>query len=153
MSKVVISYGTFDLFHVGHLNLLTRLRALGDKLVVGVSTDEFNALKGKRTFVPFEDRAAIVRALGCVDEVFPEDSWDQKRSDIVNFRATTLGMGSDWSGRFDEYSDLCEVVYLPRTEAISSTELKKLLNVLDQQHVRELKDALDMIASVVRQFE
>lgn len=153
MGKVIITYGTFDLFHVGHLNILSRLRALGDRLVVGVSTDEFNATKGKKTFIPYADRAAIVGALACVDEVFPEQAWDQKPTDIVRFGASALGMGGDWEGRFDELRSLCEVVYLPRTQAISSSHLKRLLHVLNQDHVHSLKEALDMISAVVAQFE
>ena len=122
--KTVLTYGTFDLFHIGHLRLLERLAMLGDRLVVGVSTDEFNALKGKRSLIPFEDRAAIVGALGMVDEVFAEDRWDQKEEDIRRFRADILGMGSDWEGKFDELGELCEVVYLERTEGLSSTSIR-----------------------------
>ena len=122
--KTVLTYGTFDLFHIGHLRLLERLAKLGDRLVVGVSTDEFNALKGKKSLIPFEDRAAIVGALGMVDEVFAEDRWDQKEEDIRRFRADILGMGSDWEGKFDELGELCEVVYLERTEGLSSTSIR-----------------------------
>lgn len=122
--KTVLTYGTFDLFHIGHLRLLERLAMLGDRLVVGVSTDEFNALKGKKSLIPFEDRAAIVGALGMVDEVFAEDRWDQKEEDIRRFRADILGMGSDWEGKFDELGELCEVVYLERTEGLSSTSIR-----------------------------
>ncbi|MFX1766408.1 adenylyltransferase/cytidyltransferase family protein [Paraburkholderia sp. A1RI-2L] len=124
MNKIVITYGTFDLFHIGHLKLLTRLRALGDRLVVGVSTDEFNAVKGKRTTIPYIDRAAIVAALSVVDAVFPEDNWDQKRTDIARFGAHVFGMGDDWKGRFDDLGDICEVVYLPRTPDVSTTEIR-----------------------------
>lgn len=153
MGKVILTYGTFDLFHVGHLNILSRLRALGDRLVVGVSTDEFNATKGKKTFIPYADRTAIVSSLRCVDEVFAEETWDQKPADIARFGASVLGMGGDWEGRFDDLRELCEVVYLSRTEAISSSHLKRMLNVLNQSHVHDLKEALDMISAVVSQFE
>ncbi len=121
----VITYGTFDLFHVGHLNLLRRLRARCDRLVVGVSTDEFNALKGKKTVIPYAQRAEIVSAIRHVDKVIAEQSWMQKRSDIVRECATVFAMGSDWEGRFDDLTDLCQVLYLPRTECISSTEVKE----------------------------
>ena len=121
---VGITYGTFDLFHIGHLRILERTRALCDRLVVGVSTDEFNALKGKRTAVPFDDRAAIVAALRCVDQVIPEESWDQKRHDIASHSVDVMVMGDDWRGTFDDLADLCEVVYLPRTPGISTTELR-----------------------------
>jgi glycerol-3-phosphate cytidylyltransferase len=150
---VVLTYGTFDMFHIGHLNILTRLRALGDSLIVGVSSDEFNEVKGKKTIIPYEDRASIVRSLRCVDDVIPEHCWEQKRDDILGVNADVLGMGADWQGRFDELSDICRVVYLPRTSEISSSQLKRLLNVLDQSHVQELKSALDIIASIVRTFE
>jgi glycerol-3-phosphate cytidylyltransferase len=151
--RLVITYGTFDMFHIGHLNILTRLRALGDALVVGVSTDEFNEIKGKKTLIPFKDRAAIVAGLRCVDHVFPEERWEQKRDDIKHWNARVIGMGADWEGRFDDLADLCEVVYLPRTSDISSSELKRLLRVLDQTHVHELKTALDILSSIVRTFE
>ena len=121
---VGITYGTFDLFHIGHLRILERSRALCDRLVVGVSTDDFNALKGKRTAVPFDDRAAIVKALRCVDEVIPEQSWDQKRQDIATHSVEIMVMGDDWRGEFDDLANLCEVVYLPRTPGISTTELR-----------------------------
>src|SRR5438046_1752449 len=100
MKKTVITYGTFDLFHIGHLNLLNRLKALGTYLVVGVSTDEFNAGKGKSSVIPFRDRAEIVRNIKVVDEVFPEHSWSQKRADITHYSAAVFGMGSDWAGKF-----------------------------------------------------
>ncbi|GAA7767048.1 MULTISPECIES: adenylyltransferase/cytidyltransferase family protein [Cupriavidus] len=125
--KTVITYGTFDLFHIGHLNLLKRLRALGERLVVGVSTDEFNALKGKKTTIAYDERAAIVDALSVVDAVFPESSWDQKRADIVRFGADVFGMGDDWAGRFDDLRDICTVVYLPRTPDISTTAIRAQL--------------------------
>src|SRR5690606_20365077 len=98
----VITYGTFDLFHIGHVNLLRRLRALGDRLVVGCSTDEFNALKGKKTVMPYEHRAQILAALRYVDAVFPEANWEQKRDDILRERADIFAMGEDWAGRFDD---------------------------------------------------
>ena len=152
-AKVVLTYGTFDLFHIGHLNLLRRLRALGDRLIVGVSTDEFNALKGKKTIIGFEDRIEIVRNLKCVDMAIPEDNWEQKVDDIRRHGVSIFGMGSDWEGRFDELKAHCEVVYLPRTEGVSSTQIKKTLQVLDRSHVQELKQALDLIASIVDRFE
>lgn len=152
-AKVVLTYGTFDLFHIGHLNLLRRLRALGDRLIVGVSTDEFNALKGKKTIIGFDDRIEIVRSLKCVDMAIPEHNWEQKVDDIRRHGVRIFGMGSDWEGRFDELKAHCEVVYLPRTEGVSSTQIKKTLQVLDRSHVQELKQALDLIASIVDRFE
>lgn len=125
----VLTYGTFDIFHIGHLRLLQRLRALGDHLTVGVSTDAFNALKGKTTLVPYEDRAALVAACRFVDAVIPEEHWEQKRTDVQRLGISVFGMGGDWEGRFDELNDVCRVVYLPRTVGISSTELKARLAV------------------------
>ena len=123
-ARTILTYGTFDLFHVGHLRLLERLAAMGDRLVVAVSTDAFNAEKGKTSLIPFEDRAAIVGALACVDEVIPEDSWDQKERDVLAVGADVLAMGDDWQGKFDHLSHLCEVIYLPRTEGVSTTTIK-----------------------------
>lgn len=126
--KRVITYGTFDMFHIGHLNLLNRLAELGDELIVAVSTDEFNALKGKKTLIPYEQRAEIVRNIKCVSKVIPEESWEQKVEDIKHHEADIFAMGDDWMGKFDFLKPHCEVVYLPRTEDISSTELKIALN-------------------------
>lgn len=123
----VITYGTFDLFHVGHLRLLQRAKALagdGGRLIVGVSTDRFNwEEKHKRSAIPYEQRAEIVAALRCVDMVIPEDDWDMRRDIIVN-NVGIFTMGDDWKGRFDYLGDICTVVYLPRTIGISSTDLK-----------------------------
>lgn len=128
--RIILTYGTFDLFHVGHLNLLQRAASLGHRLVVGVSTDEFNAAKGKNCVIPFEERAAIVAAISGVDVVFPETSWDQKRHDIRRFSAHVFVMGEDWRGRFDDLRDLCQVVYLPRTPDVSSSSLKSRIQAL-----------------------
>jgi len=122
--KKVITYGTFDLFHFGHLNILERAKSLGDYLIVAVSTDEFNAIKGKRCIYPFEHRAKIVSAIKHVDLVIAEHNWEQKKSDILKYDVDIFVMGSDWQGKFDDLKELCEVVYLPRTPNISSTEIK-----------------------------
>ena len=122
--KTVLTYGTFDLFHIGHLRLLERLRQLGGRLIVAVSTDEFNAGKGKRAVIPFAERAAIVGALKCVDLVIAERTWDQKRQDIIDYDVDIFGMGSDWVGKFDDLQDICNVVYLERTPLISTTGIK-----------------------------
>lgn len=121
----VITYGTFDLFHIGHLNIIRRARELGDYLVVAISTDEFNALKGKEATVPFEDRKAIVEALKYVDEVIPENDWDQKVNDIKSHNIDRFVMGDDWMGKFDHLKEYCDVVYLERTEDISTTLIKE----------------------------
>ncbi|MDQ8201577.1 adenylyltransferase/cytidyltransferase family protein [Pelagicoccus sp. SDUM812003] len=123
--KKVITYGTFDLFHVGHLNLLRRAKELGDYLVVAVSSDGFNAVKDKRCAYSCEDRCAIVKAIKYVDEVIVEERWEQKAEDVRRLGIEVFVMGDDWKGRFDEeLKGLCEVVYLPRTENISTTSIK-----------------------------
>jgi glycerol-3-phosphate cytidylyltransferase len=125
--KKVITYGTFDLFHIGHLNILKRAKALGDYLVVAVSTDEFNALKGKKCQIKDTDRMQIVEAIKYVDEVIPETCWEQKVKDIQDHDIDIFVMGDDWKGKFDDLSAYCQVVYLPRTEGISTTQLKEEL--------------------------
>lgn len=130
--KTVITYGTFDLFHVGHVNILKRARALGDRLIVAVSTDEFNQDKGKMTLVPYEQRVAILEACRYVDLVIPEATWDQKRQDIVEHQVDTFVMGNDWQNNFDDLNDLCQVVYLDRTKDISSTAIKQAVLVFKQ---------------------
>lgn len=122
--KKVITYGTFDLFHYGHLKILERAKQLGDYLIVAVSTDEFNKVKGKKCVYPYEHRAEIVKAIKYVDEVIPETEWEQKRQDVITHQVDIFVMGSDWQGRFDELEELCEVIYLPRTPDISSTDIK-----------------------------
>lgn len=151
--RVVLTYGTFDLFHIGHLKLLNRLKALGDKLIVGVSTDEFNATKSKQTIIPFYDRLEIVKNIRCVDLAFPEHSWSQKLDDIQKHHVTIFGMGHDWEGEFDNLREHCEVVYIPRTPDISSTKVKKSLKILDRQHINELKHALDTVSAIVDRLE
>lgn len=147
--KTVITYGTFDLFHIGHLRLLQRLRGLGDRLVVGVSTDDFNAIKGKKTVVSFEHRIEIVRAVRHVDLAFPETNWEQKRDDIRREQADIFAMGDDWVGKFDDLEDLCEVVYLPRTRDISTTEIRQMVAALHADKVAELRSATDHLQRIV----
>lgn len=130
--KTVLTYGTFDLFHIGHLNLLKRARALGDKLIVAVSTDEFNATKGKTTLMPFEHRVELVRSVRYVDEVIAEHQWEQKIVDVQQHKVDVFVMGSDWQGKFDFLKPYCDVVYLPRTDNVSSTDLKKAIQVFMQ---------------------
>jgi glycerol-3-phosphate cytidylyltransferase len=123
-AKVVITFGTFDVFHVGHLRILERASALGKTFVVGVSTDQLNLEKKGRSPVYNQDeRMEIIAALKCVDNVFLEESLSRKGEYIARYNADILVMGDDWEGRFDEFKDLCEVIYLPRTPAISTTEV------------------------------
>ncbi|ALI55884.1 glycerol-3-phosphate cytidylyltransferase [Celeribacter marinus] len=125
----IITYGTFDLFHLGHVRLLHRLSNLGDRLIVAISTDEFNAIKGKKCIMPFEHRMEIVEACRYVDKVIPERNWEQKREDVVREGADIFAIGDDWEGKFDFLTDLCEVIYLPRTDHVSTTQLRE--TVLD----------------------
>jgi choline-phosphate cytidylyltransferase len=121
-ARIVLTFGTFDVFHVGHLAILERAAALGDRLVVGVSSDELNlAKKGRSCVYDFRSRTAILRALRVVDEVFTEESLELKRHYLEKYSADVLVMGHDWTGRFDHLADICEVVYLPRTPSISTT--------------------------------
>ena len=131
--KKVITYGTFDLFHIGHVNLLRRAKSLGNQLIVAVSTDEFNLQeKGKTTIVPFEHRVKMLESCRYVDKVIAENSWQQKADDITHYQISTFVMGDDWFGKFDELKSLCEVVYLPRTKNISSTAIKQAMSILNQ---------------------
>ena len=129
--KRVITYGTFDLLHYGHINLLRRAKALGDYLVVAVSTDEFNAIKNKKAYHNYETRKKMLEAIRYVDLVIPEENWNQKRNDVLKYEIDTVVMGSDWEGNenFECLKDICEVVYLPRTEGISTTKIKEDLNL------------------------
>lgn len=122
--RKVITYGTFDLLHWGHINILKRAKELGDYLIVAVSTDEFNALKNKKAYYSYENRKLILESIRYVDQVIPETSWDQKISDIIKYDVDVFVMGDDWKGKFDYLKDYCEVVYLPRTVGISTTKIK-----------------------------
>jgi glycerol-3-phosphate cytidylyltransferase len=153
MPKVVLTYGTFDLFHVGHLNLLKRAKTLGDYLIVGVSTDDFNAGKGKRTIIDFKDRIEIVRSIRYVDQAIPESSWEQKIPDIQRFNVDTFVIGDDWRGKFDFLKNFCEVVYLPRTTGISSSSLKSLLNKFENSQIQEMRNALEIISAAIEPFQ
>jgi glycerol-3-phosphate cytidylyltransferase len=122
--KTVITYGTFDVLHAGHIRLLSRARALGDRLIVGLSNDDFNALKKKSAMLDFMNRKAVLEACRYVDLVIEEKNWEQKVSDVQAYGADIFVMGDDWQGKFDFLKPYCEVVYLPRTEGISSTEIR-----------------------------
>lgn len=128
--KRVITYGTFDLLHYGHINLLKRAKELGDYLIVVVSTDEFNwNEKQKKCYFPYEQRKALVEAIRYVDLVIPENSWDQKKSDMHEYHVDTFVIGDDWAGKFDFLMEEgVNVVYLPRTPEISTTKIKEELN-------------------------
>ena len=122
--RTVITYGTYDLLHPGHINLLRRAREMGDYLIVGLSTDEFNARKHKESFLSYSDRKVVLESVRYVDLVIPEKSWEQKESDIKEHGVSLFVMGDDWTGKFDHLKTFCEVVYLPRTMDVSTTKLK-----------------------------
>jgi glycerol-3-phosphate cytidylyltransferase len=128
--RKILTYGTYDLLHYGHINLLKRAKKLGDYLIVGLSTDEFNQLKDKKSYYSYEHRKMMLEAIRYVDEVIPETSWDQKIKDVKKYDIDVFVMGDDWKEKFDFLKEYCEVVYLPRTIDISTTKVKKeLLNV------------------------
>jgi glycerol-3-phosphate cytidylyltransferase len=131
--KRVLTYGTFDLFHHGHVRLLRRLAELGDELYVGCSTDAFNALKGKKTALPFRHRVEVLQACRYVTHVFAERNWRQKARDVRRYDIDVFGMGGDWQGKFDELGALCHVVYLPRTEDVSTSEIKETVYQLKSE--------------------
>ena len=126
--KNILTYGTFDLLHYGHLEILRKASLLGGKLIVGVSTDRFNEIKGKTCVLPYQKRKELIESLDYVDKVIPENNWDQKVTDIQDNDIDIFVMRDDWEGKFDELKDFCEVIYYPRTKGISSTKLRSILN-------------------------
>ena len=122
--KKVITYGTFDVLHYGHIRLLKRAKELGDYLIVALSTDEFNALKGKKSFYPYEIRKELLKSIKYVDQIIPEENWEQKITDVKKYGIDVFVIGSDWQGKIDFLKEFCEVVYLERTDGISSTKVR-----------------------------
>ncbi|RUM74055.1 MAG: glycerol-3-phosphate cytidylyltransferase [Sulfurovum sp.] len=153
MSRTILTYGTFDMFHIGHLKLLQRLSLLGDQLIVAVSTDEFNEIKGKKTIIPYAQRAEIVEAIKYVDRVIPENNWQQKVTDIQKYNVDVFAMGHDWEGKFDELKAYCEVVYLPRTEGISTTALKEQLKQISEINIEDINRAFEILQRLKSDFE
>ena len=127
--RKVITYGTFDLLHYGHINLLKRAKEHGDYLIVALSTNEFNEIKGKKCYFPFEERKKLVESVRYVDLVIPENNWEQKIDDIKEYKVDVFVMGDDWRGKFDFLKEYCEVVYLERTPEISTTKIKNELGL------------------------
>jgi len=129
--KRILTYGTYDLLHYGHIRLLKRAKELGDYLIVAVSTEEFNELKGKKTYHNYETRKEMLEAIRYVDLVIPEENWEQKVDDVLKYQVDVVVMGSDWDGsdRFEYLKEYCEVIYLDRTEGVSTTKIKKDLNL------------------------
>lgn len=124
----VMTYGTYDLLHIGHINLLRRAKALGDYLIVGLSTDEFNKIKNKDSFLLYKQRKTVLEAVKYVDKIIPEKNWEQKVNDIKKYKIDIFVMGSDWEGKFDNLKKYCKVIYLERTTNISSTSLRKSIS-------------------------
>ena len=151
--KVVITYGTFDMFHIGHLKLLKRLSKMGDYLIVGVSNDKFNESKGKKTMIPYKQRAKIVKSIKYVDKVIPEKNWEQKVKDIKKYNVDIFVMGDDWKGKFDFLKEYCEVVYLPRTKDISTTQLKKSLTNFLSIPKEDIIEAFEIIEVLKKDFK
>jgi len=139
--KRILTYGTFDLLHYGHIRLLKRAKELGDYLIVALSTEEFNAIKGKKTYHNYETRKEMLEAIRYVDLVIPEENWEQKINDVREYNVDVVVMGSDWAGsdKFEYLNDYCQVVYLDRTEGISTTKIKKDLKL------QEPKTGVDQI--------
>lgn len=134
--KRILTYGTYDLLHYGHIRLLQRAKALGDYLIVALSTDEFNEIKGKKAYHNYETRKKMLEAVRYVDLVIPEENWEQKINDVKEYHVDIVVMGSDWAGsdRFDYLKDYCEVIYLDRTEGVSTTKIKKDLGLQEPEN-------------------
>ncbi|CAA6819597.1 MAG: Glycerol-3-phosphate cytidylyltransferase (EC [uncultured Sulfurovum sp.] len=141
------------MFHIGHLELLKRLKGLGTKLIVAVSTDEFNEIKGKKTIIPYAQRASIVEAIKYVDMVIPENNWEQKVSDVEKYGVDVFAIGDDWEGKFDFLKEQCEVVYLTRTSGISSTDLKEQLEKISKINLNDINTAFEILQQLKSDFE
>lgn len=141
------------MFHIGHLELLKRLKKLGTKLIVAVSTDEFNEVKGKKTIIPYAQRVSIVEAIRYVDLVIPENNWEQKVIDIETYHVDIFAMGNDWEGKFDFLNEQCEVIYLERTKNISSTDLKQQLHNISEINLQDINKAFEILQRLKSDFE
>ncbi len=153
LHKRAITYGTFDMFHIGHLELLKRMKTLATEVVVAVSTDEFNEVKGKKTIIPYDQRSQIIDALVYVDKVIPENSWNQKINDVQNHDIDLFVMGDDWEGKFDFLKTHCDILYLPRTGGISSSKLKTSLDTLSSINTDEINQAFEILKRIKENLE
>jgi len=151
--KVIITYGTFDMFHIGHLKLLKRLSKMGDKLIVAISDDKFNEGKGKKVMIPYKQRAKIIKSIKYVDKVIAEKNWEQKVTDIQKYNVDTFVIGDDWEGKFDFLKEHCKVVYLPRTKDISTTQLKKSLTNFMSIPKEDIINAFEIIEALKKDFK
>ncbi|MGY6587768.1 MAG: adenylyltransferase/cytidyltransferase family protein [Wenzhouxiangella sp.] len=143
--KTILTYGTFDMFHVGHVRLIQRMAELGERVIVGVSTDAFNLKKGKRAIFSYHYRAEIISALKGVDHVIPEESWEQKVEDIRRHDVDILVMGEDWAGKFDHLRAWCEIRYLPRTQNVSTTTIRAAIDKLSSIGDENLVSAIEIL--------
>ena len=151
--KRIITYGTFDMFHIGHLKLLQRLSKMADEVIVAVSTDSFNEVKNKKVLIPYDQRAQIVSSIKYVTKVIPEENWEQKSEDIKKYEIDIFAIGNDWEGKFDFLREYCEVVYLERTRNISSTQLKKSLSSFLSIPKEEIINAFTILETLKKEFE
>lgn len=143
--KKIITYGTFDLLHKWHINILRRAKELWDHLTVAISSDEFNKIKNKTSFYSFEERKFLLEAIKYVDEVIPENDWEQKVIDIQERNIDIFVMWDDWEWKFDFLSEHCEVKYLPRTEGISTTQLKSTLKWINNENIDKIEEVLEAL--------
>ena len=150
MNRTILTYGTFDLPHVGHIRLLKRLKDMGDTLIVGVSTDEFNLEKGKKSIFTFEERVEMIGALKFTDLVIAEKSWEQKVTDINTYGVDILAMGDDWAGKFDFLSSVVNVIYLPRTKGISTTDIRNVMSRDQEDKIMALEQSIGKIFRLVK---
>ena len=150
--KTVLTYGTFDLFHVGHVRLLERISEFGDTLIVGCSTDEFNALKGKKSIFSYAERAEILLSCKYVTHVIPENSWDQKIDDIQKYDVSVFAMGDDWAGKFDTLQEHTQVVYIPRTEGVSTTQIKDIASLVAHDKKQQLRNAARSLIALIEKL-
>lgn len=146
--RKIITYWTFDILHIGHLNILKRAKELWDYLIVWLSTDEFNSLKNKKSFFSYEERKKILESIKYVDLVIPENNWGQKNKDIIKHKVNIFVIWNDWEWKFDKLKNVCEVVYLSRTKNISTTNLKSKIKNINKNTIKNMKDSLDSIVEL-----
>lgn len=151
--KRIITYGTFDMFHIGHLRLLERLSRMAEEVIVAVSTDEFNQKKNKKVLIPYEQRAEVVESIKFVKKVIPEETWEQKIEDVQKYNIDIFAIGDDWKGEFDFLKDFCDVCYLERTKNISTTQLKKSLTSFLSIPKNEIINALSVLQVLKKDLE
>lgn len=148
--KTVLTYGTFDLFHIGHVRLLERIAEFGDRLIVGCSTDEFNSLKSKKAIFSYAERSEILMSCKFVSQVIPENDWEQKIDDVKKYDVDIFAMGDDWAGQFDFLQNSTKVIYLPRTLGVSTTQIKDIVGAVSKEKKQLLINAVKNLDEVIR---